>query len=437
MRVGEGPRAEGVADLVHGPTWGRNVRAAIYSKRVDELFGAEAIEDPHLLYARLRREHPISRVGETGVHLVATWDLIEEALRRETDFSANLTGVLIREADGRPGTFELPDTGANHVIATADEPAHRVHRALVKPGLSSRRIASLEPHLLAWTEQAIEPWVAAGGGDFVPIAEVIPARVVAYLLGLPDGDGSRHRAWAMMGGDILAGGVSAQRLIELATETGQMAEYLGAQLDAATPVPAGDAGATMLATLAGAVARGEIERVQAIGMAIIMFGAGGESTAALIGSTVRCLAADPETAQALRRDPQLVPRFVEEVARLEPPFKFHYRAVRTECELGGVELVPGDRLMLVWASANRDPAQFEDPDTLRLDRQHPKHHMSFGRGRHFCVGAPLARLEARLVLEQLLARTKSIALCASARPAHASSIFVRRLEHLPVEVEAA
>jgi len=412
------------------------VRAAPYSTSSDELFASATIEDPHPLFARLRREHPISRVDESGVHLVATWDLVDEVLHREADFSANLTGVLIRGEDGRPGTFPLPNVGGNHVIATADEPDHAVHRALVRRNLSPLRIAALEARLGSWTQEALGPWFDEGGGDFAPISEVIPARAVARLLGLPDGDVSRHRAWAMMGGDILAGGVSERQLIELATESGQMAEYLGAHLDAVDPAASDEAEQPMLAALARGVELGAIERIQAIGIAIVMFGAGGESTAALIGSAVRRLAEDAEIAEELRLAPQLIPRFIEEVARLESPFKFHYRAVRRECELGGAELVPGDRLMLLWASVNRDSTQFDDPDALRLDRRHPKYHMSFGRGSHFCIGAPLARLETRVVLEQLLARTKHISLRAGDRPVHTPSIFVRRLDRLPIDIEA-
>ena len=137
----------------------------------------------------------------------------------------------------------------------------------------------------------------------------------------------------------------------------------------------------------------------------------------------------------LRRAPHLVPRFVEEIARLEPPFKFRYRAVRKPCRLGGVDLVPGDRLMLLWASANRDPAHVEDPDALRLDRRHPKQHLSFGRGSHFCIGAPLARLEARIVVEQLLSRTRRLSLRPDDPAVYTPSIFVRRLERLPLDVE--
>jgi cytochrome P450 len=215
-----------------------------------------------------------------------------------------------------------------------------------------------------------------------------------------------------------------------------MAEYLRTHLGAALANPQGGPEAPLLHALARGVRGGELDEAQAVGIAIVRFGAGGESTSSLIGSAMRLLARDPALADALRRDPDLISRLVEETVRLEPPFKFHYRAVRQTCQLGGVELRAGDRLMLLWAAVNRDPAVIEDPDSLRLDRRHPKQHMGFGRGSHFCIGAHLARLEARVVLEEVLARTKLIRLRADAPPVHARSIFVRRLEHLPIELEA-
>jgi cytochrome P450 len=148
---------------------------------------------------------------------------------------------------------------------------------------------------------------------------------------------------------------------------------------------------------------------------------------------VRRLAGDPALADALRGDPAQIARYVEEIVRLDPPFKFHYRAVTRACELGGAELAPGDRLIALVGVRQRDPAHFEDPDALRLDRRHAKQHLGFGRGAHFCIGAPLARLEARVFLEELLARTRRVALRAGDPPVYAHSIFVRRLERLMLD----
>ena len=417
------------------------MRAPFMPGSLDDFFDRPAIEHPNRLYEVLRSESPVARVGDTGVHLVATWDLIDEVLQRENDFSANLTGVLVRGDDGTPSIFPLPDLGGNHVIATADEPDHGVHRAIAQPRLAPKVVAALEEKIVAWTHDAFDPWVAAGGGDFAAIAELIPALAVAHVLGLPVVDVSLHRTWAMMGGDILAGAMGPEQLVKLATESGQMAEYLGEHLDAHAARAGADGAsstdAPMLASLAFAVEQGSISRMQAIGIAVVMFGAAGESTAALIGSCGLRLAESPDLAATLRAEPELIPRFIEEVVRLESPFKFHYRVVKLPCMLAGYELEAGDRLLLLWASANRDSAYFEEPDVLRLDRRHPKQHMGFGRGGHFCIGAPLARLEARVVVEQLLSRTESLSLDRSKPPIYANSIFIRRLESVSILVAPA
>ncbi len=413
------------------------MRAPAYSQHVDEILGRDFLENPHPVFTRLRKEAPISRIGETGVHLLVTWDLIEEALSRERDFSANLTGVLVRGNDGHPTVFSLPPAGASQVIATADEPHHAVHRRLLQPRFSADRIASMEGFVRTVSKAALEPWIHQGGGDFVPVAELVPARVVAALLGLPDGDVSLHRQWAMMGGDMLAGRIDPETLARLSRETGKLNAYLTLHLEAARRSLRGDSEAPLLHTLARGVDEGVVDTEQAVGIATVMFGAGGESTAALLGNLMRRLAASPDVAARLRAEPSGIRRFVEEVARLEAPFNFHYRAVRTECELGGARLVPGDRLMLLWASANRDETRFDDPDALRLDRRHPNRHLAFGRGPHFCIGGPLARLEARVVCEELLTGARELSLSAQAPPVRAESLFVNRHEHLFVTARAA
>ena len=128
------------------------MRAPLCSKDPAELLSRAVIEDPHPFFERVREAHPFSRVGESGVHLVTTWKDILEALDREEDFSANLTGVLLRNAEGQPSIFELPPNDGTQVIATADEPRHAVHRQSVKPRLTEARVAAMEPELLARIE---------------------------------------------------------------------------------------------------------------------------------------------------------------------------------------------------------------------------------------------------------------------------------------------
>jgi hypothetical protein len=414
------------------------MRAPLYSSNPNELFEPAAIADPRGLHARLRSEAPLARVADTGVHLVATWELVEEALSREADFSARLNGVLMRGASGSPAIFALPtDSDEIDALATADEPRHAVHRALVQPRFASALVAALEKPVRAWAREAVRDWLAGGAGDFVPVAEIVPARVVGALLGLPDGDASRFRTWAMIGGDLLAGNLDGTRLAQLGVEVAKMVEYLGGHLDRAATDLRTDLEAPLMHFLAAGVKQGRISRGAALVIATTLFSAGGESTAALIGNMARRLAERLDVASTLRGNRRLIPRFVEEVARLDAPFNFHYRLVQRDCELAGFELHPGDRLMLLWASANRDPARIDDPDALRLDRKHPNNHLSFGRGVHFCIGAPIARLEARVVCEELLDATDSIARRPGTEPVYANSIMVRRLEHLALDARPA
>ena len=413
------------------------MRAPCYSKDDNEILSAEVIANPEPFYSRLRKTQPVSRIGDTGAHLVLSWALVEEALDREADFSANLTGVVMRGADGHPAVFDMRGTGAIQVIATADEPDHTVHRSLLQPRLTQARVERMEPLIRQWVDGALSPWLASAGGDFAPIAERIPALAIAHLLGLPERDVESFRTWAMMGGDILAGDADLTRLVFLREETARMFVYLGEHLDRADPRTADEPDGTLMAALARGVADGRIERQTAVGISSVLFGAAGESTAALIGSCLLRLAQAPAIADKLRESPGLVPRFVEEVVRLEPPFNFHYRVVRRACQLGGYDLEPEDRLLLSWASANRDEAVFSDPDELRFDRRFPKNHLGFGRGAHFCIGAHLARLEARLVVETVVTRTTLVALDEAKPVVHAKSIFVRRPEQLPLRAEVA
>ena len=408
------------------------MRAPLYSEDPGTILTPEAIDHPQRLYDALRRNMPMARIYDSGVHTVATWSLIEEVLGREDDFSANLTGVMYRDSDEEPHCFDLPASDASNVIATADEPDHAVHRAILQPRFLSAQVKAMEPMIRAWTLAALEPLIASGGGDVMPAAEQVPARAVAHLLGLPESDLPRHRLWAMMGGDILAGEVSGEGLESLATETANMAAYLGMHLNKAMETPDPTPPRSVLDILGESVSNHAISREQAVGIAIVLFGAGGESTAALIGSVLYRLAQEPTLVEQLQAKPELIPLFVEEIIRLEPPFKFHYRAVRRECQLAGYDLHPGDRLMLLWASANRDPLRFDDPDALRLDRRQSRQHLGFGRGAHFCLGAGLARLEAKIMVETLLSSNLGVECIPEAPPIYAKSIFVRRLETLPL-----
>jgi cytochrome P450 len=415
--------------------------AALASPHPDRFdpFGPEVTEDPYPFYASLREHAPVYEIPGTRVFLVSTWKLVEEALARHRDFSANLTGMLVIGAGGRPELVEL--SGMNTFadsIANADEPEHSVHRAIVQPAFAAELVGALEPELRRRAAERVGAFVAAGGGDFArEVSEWIPTWATARVAGLPLEDFEKLRVWGMTGGDLLAVCVPASRLQALAAQTLEMAGYLKALLDAALArAERGEGGASgaMADRLARAVHAGRLAPRHALGILVVLLGAGIESTASLIGSSARLLAERPELQAELRRDPGLVPSFVEEAVRLESPFRFHYRVVVRDTGLGGAALRAGQRLMLLWSSANRDASIFERPDEIDLARRFPRHHLAFGRGIHFCVGAPLARLETRVVLEELLARTARIELDPARPPRHVPSLFVRRPAELSLRI---
>ena len=164
---------------------------------------------------------------------------------------------------------------------------------------------------------------------------------------------------------------------------------------------------------------------------IQLVAAGAESTVSLLGTSVWLLARHPDIVAALAADRELIPVFVEEVLRLESPFRGHYRHVVNDTTLGQTPLPAGSHLYLMWGAANRDPAIFDYADSISLDPSDRRSHMAFGKGIHLCVGAPLARLEARLGIAQLLDATSEFRL-ASPDPQWERSLMVRRLTTLPL-----
>jgi len=399
------------------------------------LLDPTTIQDPAPFRAWLRAHEPVHRVGHTALHLVTTWDLVVEALGRVDDFSSNLEALLYTGDDGEPALFDMTALGANiQTLATADPPAHTLHRRAVFPSLMERKMREVEGYARAVAADLAERAVTAGRVDATTgLADPLPMTVLADLLGLRMEvvDVDDLLAWAFDGTELLAGTNTLARMAELQERAAESGLFLADQLARATPDP--ETG--IIGAVAVGVRDGLFTPEEAIGTLVILLGAGGESTSSLVGSAVRALAEDPALQDALRADLTLVPAFVEEVLRLESPFTGHYRVVRHDTELGGVPVAAGDSLFLMWSSANRDPAHFDAPDELRLDRPNPRDHLGFGRGIHHCVGAPLARMEARVALEELLLATERFALDPDRPPAYVHSMFVRRHAHLDLVLE--
>ena len=176
-----------------------------------------------------------------------------------------------------------------------------------------------------------------------------------------------------------------------------------------------------------------LTREEVIAILLQLLTAGNETTTSLIGSALLLLLENPDVEARIRADDALLDPFIEEVLRLETPLHGHFRLVRRDTEVAGVPLPQGSRVMLLWGAANRDGDEFPNPDAIDLTRRNAKAHLAFGLGIHHCIGAALARLEARVTLETLLARTSELRR-ADGKIAHVPSLLVRSLASLPVEL---
>ncbi|WP_206675549.1 cytochrome P450 [Solimonas terrae] len=291
-------------------------------------------------------------------------------------------------------------------------------------------MAAMAPEIEQLADQCIDRLLQAGSGDFMAsVANPLPIAIVNKLIGFKGGD-IRKMLQAAFDSSAVVGGTST--LLQLAIcllRSFVTHRWIAAQLRAASAV-----GDNILASVSRSVESGALRESEARAILHIMLAAGGESTTSLLGNAVRILADDQALQRQLRAQPELIPNFMEEVLRLESPFRHHLRVATRDTVLGGVAIPAGATVLMFWSAGNRDSAAFENPDEIDLART--RRHMSFGKGIHMCVGAPLARLEGQIVLRRLLARTACIALDPSRAPRWVPSLQVRRHERLPITVTA-
>ncbi|MGO9158409.1 cytochrome P450 [Mycobacterium sp.] len=390
------------------------------------LFDDQYLQNPHPLYEQMHQVGHVHRIGGSGFYAVSSWKAVNEAVERCGDFSSNLTATMMYQPGGTVTAFEVGELGgAIQALATADEPAHSVHRKALLPQLAAKRIRAFEPFI---ADTAAHIWTVNAQGGHIEwmgaLADRLPMMIVGRIIGVPDADIDKLTRWGYSATQVVEGLVTPQHLEAAADAVMELSGYITEQFQQAATNPQDN----LLGDLAMACATGELDDVAALTMMITLFSAGGESTASLIGSAAALLATHPRVQQQIRLQPEQLSAFLEEVLRYEPPFRGHYRHVVNDTELCGVELPAGSRLLLLWGAANRDPSHFEDPGQFRLDRPAGKSHIAFGKGTHFCVGAALARLEAKIVLGQLLERTSNIEAAETGR--WLPSLLVRRLERL-------
>jgi cytochrome P450 family 144 len=396
------------------------------------LLDPKVIDDPYPFYRQLRAQAPVWEIPGTGLFTVSTFELLAEATGRIADFSSNMRCLLYRDDAGLPCRFPFGDAGVP-TLATADPPLHTLHRKTVFPELVARRMVDLEPDIADITNGCVTRALDGGTVEFMTeVGNVVPITMISRLIGFHDSNLAQLLSAAFDSTAMLGSTLSYDELMEFVTRSGEIETWLAGQLSTAVQDPGSD----LLGAVARGVDGGVLGDFEAIVILHTLLSAGGESTTSLLGNAVRLLAEHQELQEHLRRNPEQIPAFVEEALRLESPFRYLMRSVPEDTTLGGVDIPADATVLLLFGAANRDAAEFERPDEVDLQRQVPRLHLAFGRGLHHCVGAPLARVEARTVLTVLLERTSSITLDPEHEPRWVNSLMARRHEQLPLRLVA-
>ena len=381
---------------------------------------ARVIQDPYPTYARLRSRSPVHRSRLLNAWVFTRYADAETILRDFRRFSNIPTSVKRRRSYTPPR--------ADWTMLFLDPPEHTRLRALVNQAFTPRAIEALEPHVRAIMEQLVDDIDDPSEFDLMAaVANPLPVIVIAEMLGVPPEDRAQFKYWSDERARILEPIITAEERKRAVAAVESLDAYFMPIISARRREPKDD----IISALAQAEEEGDklTEREMLLMLRLLLV-AGNETTTNLIGNGMLALLRNPAQLELLREDPSRIPAAVEELLRFDTPVQFDLRGVLEDCEVNGARLRRGDAALLAIGAANRDPAVFDEPD--RLDVQRSKgSNLSFGRGVHHCLGAPLARLEGRIALEVLLERFSSMRLLTD-RPAFHRAIILRGLKSLPI-----
>jgi cytochrome P450 len=377
--------------------------------------------DPYPVWKRMRDEAPLYYNQQYDFYAMSRFDDVE---RCSIDWRTYISGkgsvleMIKSGVEMQPGT-----------ILFEDPPAHDLHRSLLSRVFTPRRIAELEPKVRGFCAASLDPLVGSGGFDFISdLGAQMPMRTIGMLLGIPEADQEAIRD-QIDEGLRLKEGTAPDPSASLSVTTGDVfADYIDWRADH----PSDD----LMTDLLNAEFEDDIgvtrtlTRQEILGYVGLLAAAGNETTTRLIGWTGKVLAEHPDQRAMIVEDRTLVPAAIEELLRYEAPSPVQARYITKDVEHHGQTVPAGNVMVLLTAAANRDERHFPDPDRFDITRT-IDHHLSFGYGIHFCLGAALARLEGRIALDEVVQRFPEWTVdWENAEQAHTSS--VRGWERLPV-----
>lgn len=378
-------------------------------------FSVEMHENPYPTYQILRDHAPVYHNVERDFYALSRFEDVQAAARDWKTFSS---------ADG----VDLDDAGrllGLNSFLDMDPPPHDELRKIVRDHFAPRNIKALEPLVREHVTALIDQLAVRGHGDLArELAWPLPLRVICEMLGLPREDHPQLERWFR---SLVYRDLQAELPHESLKTAATMRSYFEAMADERHKHPRSD----MLATIAAAEAEGRLSRRQLGDTCFLLFIAAYETTASLISNSLLLLAQHPDQRAALAGDHARIPDAIEELLRYESPLQFLARATTRDVHLHGRGIPQGARVLLLFGAANRDERRFPNPDQLDLGRP-PTRNLAFGEGIHHCLGAPLARLEERVMLEELLTRFPTYTVVGPTRRHHLLTSW--GLESLPASL---
>jgi cytochrome P450 len=395
--------------------------AAVYYDPYD----VEINADPYPVYARLREEAPAYYNEQYDFWALSRYEDVHQAHVSWKTFSSSRSDIL----DIIKAGIELPPG----VILFEDPPVHTMHRGLMSRIFTPRRMAALEDQIRDFCVRCLDPLVGTDRFDIITdFASILPMRVIGMLLGIPEEDQIAVRDKTDANLRTEPGQPMAVKEDEVASGA-MFADYV----DWRAEHPSDDLMTHLLnaefVDQAGETRK--LTRDEVLTYTAVLAGAGNETTGRLIGWLAKLLAEHPDQRRELVEDRSLIPNAIEETLRFEPTGHASARFTMHDAELHGTTVPAGSAVLMLMASANRDPDRYDDPDVYDIHRPDIQH-LTFGHGLHFCLGASLARLEGRVALDELLNRFPEWEVdLANSHLAPTST--VRGWEHLPLIIGSA
>jgi cytochrome P450 len=383
----------------------------------------EGWRDPFPMYRALRDHDPVHRVEGGGYWVLSRFADVFAAARDTATFSSAQGLTFEQDERHRAGLDEIQP------MVMLDPPEHTAFRRLVARGFTPREVSPIEPEVRRFVVERLEGLRAAGGGDVVgELLKPLPSYVVGRYLGVPDADRARFDAWTH---GIVAANALGDPL--LAAETvGELFAYFMDLIERRRRAPGDDA----ISDLVRASDAAKVSALQILGFAFTMVTGGNDTTTGLLGGALELLTARPDQRDLLVADPAAVGRSVDELLRLTSPVQGLARTTTRDVTIGAETIAAGEKVLLLYGSANRDPREF-GPDAEELDVTRPVARiLTFGSGSHHCLGAAVARLMGRVALEEILSRCPGFSVDAAAGR-FAPGNFVRWYESLPFDPGAA